>query len=403
MTPTERARALLGPTRPSGRVRPGKPRDAVARLTNERNEGNAAGLPTATSLELAVLRIGPIQLQTPLLLAPMAGYCDLPFRILCRELGGVGLASTDLLNCHSILRGNATAMKLAATCEADRPLCMQLYGNSSDPLPEAAQWAADHGAVVIDINMGCPVDKVCKKNGGSLLLCDVDSTARLAERIVNAVRDRDVPVTAKVRLGWDRTRIVAPSLAKRLEDLGIAAITVHGRTTDQRFKGTVDYDGIAQVVASVSRIPVIGNGDVVEPQDIPMMMRRTGCAGVMIARGAIRTPWIFRRGMALLQSGDPGPEPSLVEKLQIIRRHLELLIEHNGETEAVECLSKRISWYGKTMGAVKPLKERIRLAASACEIRQSVGEWIARVEPWERGLADRLPRNNVEGNLVAAS
>ena len=127
------------------------------------------------------MRIGHIQLETPLLLAPMAGYCDLPFRILCRELGGVGLASTDLLNCHSILKGHPRALHLAATAPADRPLCMQLYGNASDPLPDAARWAVDHGAIVIDINMGCPVDKVAKKNGGSLLLCDIDSTVRLAE------------------------------------------------------------------------------------------------------------------------------------------------------------------------------------------------------------------------------
>src|SRR5688572_24405481 len=190
---------------------------------------------TMEPLKIKPLKIGNVQLRTPLLLAPMAGFCDLPFRILCRELGGVGLASTDLLNCHSILRGTPRALELAATCEADRPLCMQLYGNSEDPLPEAARWAADHGAVIVDINMGCPVDKVAKKNGGSLLLCDVDLTVRLAERIVRAVRDRGVPVTAKVRLGWDRNRIVAPRLAVALENVGIAAVTVHGRTTEQMF------------------------------------------------------------------------------------------------------------------------------------------------------------------------
>jgi tRNA-dihydrouridine synthase B len=244
-----------------------------------------------------MLRIGNVQLETPLLLAPMAGYCDLAFRVLCRSLGGVGLASTDLLNCHSILRGNRRALQLAATNERDQPLCMQLYGNDRDPLPEAAQWAVDHGAVIIDINMGCPVDKVCKKSGGSLLLCDPDRTVRLAERIVKAVECRGVPVTAKVRLGWDDSRIVAPRLARMLEDVGIQAITVHGRTTEQRFTGRARLDGIAEVVAAVRAIPVIGNGDVREPRDVLHMMQTTGCAGVMIGRGALRKPWLFSRAL----------------------------------------------------------------------------------------------------------
>jgi len=316
-----------------------------------------------------MLQIGSVRLTTPLLLAPMAGYCDLPFRILCRELGGVGLASTDLLNCHSILRGNQTALQLAATCSQDQPLCMQLYGSSEDPLPDAARWAVDHGAVIVDINMGCPVDKVAKKNGGSLLLCDVDSTVRLAERIVNALQGTSVPVTAKVRLGWDRKRIVAPLLATRLENVGIAAITVHGRTTDQFFKGNVDYLGIGQVVAAVRSIPVIGNGDITQPEDVPRMMDLTGCAGVMIARGAIRAPWLFRQVEILLKTGIARAEPNYKQKIHIMLRHLDLLLEHLGERQAVKCMNQRVSWYGKTMGSIKPLKESIRLAHSSQEIR----------------------------------
>jgi len=332
-----------------------------------------------------MLRIGSVQLKTPLLLAPMAGYCDLPFRLLCRELGGVGLASTDLLNCHSILRGNAAAMKLAATCAADDPLCMQLYGNCDDPLPEAARWAIDHGAKIIDINMGCPVDKVAKKNGGSLLLCDVDSTVRLAERIVCAVAARGVPVTAKLRLGWDRQRIVAPQLAAKLEQIGIAAITVHGRTTDQFFKGAVDLQGIAAVAGAVQKIPVIGNGDVTCAQDALRMMQMTGCAGVMIARGAIRTPWIFRQTWDLLRLGEKNQEPTRSEKIRIILRHLELLLEHSGERDAVLCLNQRVSWYGKTMGHIKPLKEKLRLARNTHAMRQALLEWLDRAEQEELG------------------
>ncbi len=327
-----------------------------------------------------MLRIGPVQLETPILLAPIAGHTDLAFRLLCRALGGVGLACTDLLNCHSILRGHPNAMRLAKTCADDRPLAMQLYGNDRDPLPEAARWAVDHGAAIVDINMGCPVDKVAKKNGGSLLLCDPDSTTRLAERIVRAVEQHSggrVPVTAKVRLGWDDSRIVAPLLARQLEEVGIAAITVHGRTTEQMFKGRARLDGIAQVVAAVRSIPVIGNGDITEPEHVPHMMRATGCAGVMIARGAIRTPWLFRRAWDLLRTGVVSPEPSQIEKVGIIRRHLELMVEHEGEMRAVRTLNSRISWYGKTMGHVKPLKEAIRTASSATRIFEVLDGWEA--------------------------
>lgn len=323
-----------------------------------------------------MLSIGRVTIDPPVLLAPIAGHCDLPFRILCRELGGVGLASTDLLNCHSILRGSRRAMELAATDPRDQPLCMQLYGNDGDPLPEAGRWAVDHGAAVVDINMGCPVDKVAKKNGGSLLLCDPDRTVRLAERIVNAVEPRGAAVTAKVRLGWDRSCIVAPRLARRLESVGIRAVTVHGRTTEQRFRGSVDLDGIGEVVAAVDRIPVIGNGDITEPHHAIAMMRVTGCHGVMIGRGAMRTPWLFARIERLMRSGDAGPEPTFAEKLRIILRHLDLLVELRGERAAVECMSKRISWYGKTMGHIKPLKEAIRLARTTGEMREHLCEWL---------------------------
>jgi nifR3 family TIM-barrel protein len=326
-----------------------------------------------------VLRIGPLALKTPLLLAPMAGHCDLAFRILCRELGGVGLASTDLLNCHSILRGHPRALELAATNDDDRPLCMQLYGCAADPLPDAARWAADHGAALVDINMGCPVDKVCKKNGGSLLLRDLDSTLHLAESIVAAVRDRGVPVTAKVRLGWDSSSVVAPRLAQRLEEAGIAAITVHGRTTEQRFTGRADLDGIAAVVAAVRSIPVIGNGDVTEAEHVGAMMHRTGCAGVMIGRGSMRKPWIFRQAAQLLAAGEASPEPTFQEKLGIIGRHLDLLLEYHGEHYAVHCMSRRISWYGKTMGQVKSLKESVRSATSTRTMYEAI--WSAAASP----------------------
>jgi nifR3 family TIM-barrel protein len=222
------------------------------------------------------------------------------------------------------------------------------------------------------------VDKVAKKNGGSLLLCDPDSTVRLASRIVDSLKNTGVPVTAKLRLGWDRSCLVAPQLARRLEDVGIAAITIHGRTTDQFFKGSVDYLGIAEVVAAVKSIPVIGNGDITEPEHVLKMMTATGCQAVMIGRGAIRAPWLFGMAAELLQTGHPGPEPSNGQKVRIILRHLDLLIEHVGERQAVLCLSQRVSWYGRTMGHIKPLKESLRVATTTMAMRNTLLEWLDR-------------------------
>jgi nifR3 family TIM-barrel protein len=327
-----------------------------------------------------MLRIGSLQLETPLLLAPIAGYCDLPFRILCRELGGVGLASTDLLNSRAILKGSQRTLELAATNEFDRPCGMQLYGNSEDPLPEAACWAIDHGAHLIDINMGCPVDKVAKKHGGSLLLRDCASTMRLTERIVEAVRRHSggrIPVTAKMRLGWDPDHFVAPQLARDLESIGIEAVTVHGRWTVQFFSGRADWQRIGEVVAAVSRIPVIGNGDVTEPEHVPSIMRETGCAGVMVGRGSLRTPWIFRRAADLLRTGTTSAEPTPLEKCQVIARHIELIQRYTTcERLALHSMRSRIAWYGKTMGPIKPLKESIRLAKSLQAMAEAIRDWI---------------------------
>ena len=333
-----------------------------------------------------MLRIGPVQLASKMLLAPIAGHTDLAFRILCREQGGVGIAYTDLLNSHAILRETRRTLDLAKTNEFDRPCGMQLYGNAEDPLPEAARWAVDRGAQVVDINMGCPVDKVAKKNGGSLLLRDCGSTTLLAARIVQAVERHSggrVPVTAKMRLGWDPDHMVAPILARQLADVGIAAVTVHGRYTVQYFSGKADWNAIRQVVEAVPQIPIIGNGDVSEPEHAAALIATTGCAGVMVARGAMRTPWIFRRADELLRTGQVGPEPTVAEKLRVVLRHLELSAEHEGESRTVIRMRQHIAWYGKSMGHIKPLKEAIRTSTSVAEMRTALlaaGDEYGRLE-----------------------
>jgi tRNA-dihydrouridine synthase B len=371
------------------------------------------------------LSIGPVRLSTNLLLAPIANYCDLAFRIVCREMGGLGLACTDLLSPHGLLRGTAQSLDLARTNDADKPVGMQLYGAETEIMCDGARWAVDHGATVVDINMGCPVDKVTKKNGGSMLLCRPDNTVKMAAAIVEAVRVASggrVPVTAKMRLGWDSTCIVAPSLARELEKVGIAAVTVHGRTTEQKFSGVADWSGIARVVESVERIPVIGNGDVTTPEHVVQIMEETGCAGVMIGRGALSAPWIFNQGWeaqkrvasgewrmegseesaaACLDARVAGtlsdpltirhsqlalPEPSEARKIALIRRYLDLMVEYRGEHYAMNHIRRRITWFAKKLPPCKPFKETVREARDPAAVHRACEAYLGgglRSRGWE--------------------
>ncbi|MBX3353716.1 MAG: tRNA-dihydrouridine synthase [Phycisphaeraceae bacterium] len=343
------------------------------------------------------LQIGPVRLATNLLLAPIAGYCDLAFRLAARSWGGVGLACTDLLSPQGLLRGTATSLDLARTNDEDKPVGMQLYGGDANILADGARWAIQHGATVVDINMGCPVDKVTKKDGGSKLLCDPCNTLRLVEKVARAVEQESggrVPLTAKVRLGWSMGVDVAPSLAPRLVEEGCAAITVHGRYTEQKFKGECHLDGIARVVEAVgARAPVIGNGDVKTPDDCLRMLRVTGCAGVMIGRGALSAPWLFRdcwhaQRVGAGLTGEPAPpEPTEREKLDTIRRYFADMIAFRDERYAMMQIRRRITWFGKRLGPCKPMKERVRVARNPAEV-------LAALDEFERGGLRWFPRDD---------
>jgi tRNA-dihydrouridine synthase B len=315
------------------------------------------------------------------LLAPIAGYCDVSFRLVARSCGGVGLACTDLLCPEGVLRENKRSMELAATCSEDSPLAMQLYGADVDRLCDAARWAVDHGADVVDINMGCPVDKITKRNGGSALLCRLPTTLAMVQKVVQAVKS--VPVTAKLRLGWDDRRMVAPFLANRLEQLGIAAITIHGRTTEMRFTGSVRLDGIAAVVAAVNKIPVIGNGDITDPLSAAEMIRVTRCKGVMVGRGALSAPWLLRDIAHYLRTSELLPAPSIKEKCHWMTNHFYNLLRFRNERVAVCEFRKRISWYARHMHPCADLKEAIRKLNSPLEFDQAVSKFLA----WRSSLA----------------
>src|SRR5207247_527120 len=270
------------------------------------------------------MRIGLLELKSNLFLSPLAGYTNLPFRLTLREIGGLDLATTDLVNARSLLEKKTKALKLIETCPADRPLAVQLFGSVPEEMREAAQYLASIGISSVDINMGCPVRKVCRVGGGSAMMSELGNTTKLVKGMVDAVK---IPITAKMRLGWDDQNITAPDLARALEAVGVAAIFVHGRTREQGFGGSVNLAGIRAVAQAVKGIPVIGNGDVITPQAAKKMFEETGCAGVSIGRGAFYNPWIFVHTRHYLQTDELPPEPSFAERVRVMCRHLDRMVE----------------------------------------------------------------------------
>ncbi|MCH8829876.1 MAG: tRNA-dihydrouridine synthase family protein, partial [Planctomycetes bacterium] len=234
---------------------------------------------------------GPLRLATRYLLSPLAGYTNLSFRRIVREVGGVGLATTDLVNARGLLAGHSKTLRLIETCPEDRPFAVQIFGADADTLCEAAQLLEARNVDSVDINMGCPVDRITRNGSGASMMCRADQTVQLVRKVVESVR---IPVTVKVRLGWDERRITAPKFAREFEAVGVAAVAVHGRTREQGFRGTVSLEGIRRVVEAVEHIPIIGNGDVRCVADAARMFAETGCHASSVARGALANPWIFR-------------------------------------------------------------------------------------------------------------
>jgi nifR3 family TIM-barrel protein len=340
-------------------------------LATTTHEENASG---ANARFAHPLQVGSVRLATNLLLAPIAGYCDLAFRLVARSCGSLGLACTDLLCPEGVLRENRRSMELAQTCPEDSPLAMQLYGGDVERLCEAARWAEDRGAHIIDINMGCPVDKITKRDGGSKLLCDPDRTLGMVGRIVSVLRH--TPLTAKLRLGWDDTCIVAPSMAARLENAGVQLITIHGRTTAMRFSGEARLDGIAEVASAVKRIPVIGNGDIRSPKDAARMMSYTKCAGVMIGRAALSQPWIFRDTWSYLTTGQIPQTPTIPEKCEMMRTHFQNMIRYRSEHAAVCEFRKRVSWYAKQMNPCRILRDEMRTINNLDDFESVIAKFL---------------------------
>lgn len=319
----------------------------------------AAELPPPPVHYREPVRVGTLTLPSRFNLAPLAGYTNLPFRLSIREVGGVGLCTTDLVNARAILEEVKRTMDLLATDPAERPMAVQIFGSKADEMAGAAKWLVDRQlADSVDINMGCPVRKVVKTGGGSSLLCDTTgATVELVRKVVEAV---PVPVTVKMRLGWDDDQETAPYFARQFETVGVAAVTIHGRTREQGFGGRVNHDGIRRVVDAVHRIPVFGNGDVRGVADAARMIDETGCAGIAIGRGALANPWIFRQLSNWIAAGDPGPRATYQERIDFMRLHLRRLIDwRGGEKYGCVQFRKVATWYTKALRLPKKVQAEL--------------------------------------------
>ena len=329
----------------------------------------AAAAPLAGRIAAAgPIVIGGRSLPTRFFLAPLAGYTHLAFRLVLRRIGGLGLATTDLVLASMLWSERRKSLELVETCPDDRPLSVQIFSGETRDLVKAAVWLQEHGYEAIDINMGCPMAKVNSSGGGARLMCNVEGAVNMVSRVINAVK---LPVTVKMRLGWDASMITAPELAVAFEEIGVAAVTVHGRTRSQGFHGTVDREGIRQTVAAVRTMPIIANGDVRTPDEAFSMMRDTGCAAVAIGRGAMLDPWIFRRIQRLANGETAAWEPTADEQIGFLSDHFSLMVRQHDDFACL-MFRKFAAWYGSRLGIPEDLEDRLRRFESFAEFDEII-------------------------------
>lgn len=321
------------------------------------------------------LRIGDATFDNNLILAPMAGVTDLPFRLLCREQG-CGLAVTEMVSAKAILYKNRNTNELLKVSGKEGPVSVQLFGSDPQIMADMAAQVETGPYALIDVNMGCPVPKIVNNGEGSALMKD----RKLAERILSSmVRAVKKPVTVKFRKGFHDENINAVEFAKMAESSGAAAVAVHGRTREQYYSGTADWDIIKKVKEAV-KIPVIGNGDVFQPEDAKAMLDQTGCDGVMIARGAKGNPWIFSRIQHYLETGELLAKPSVNEIGKMIIRHGSLQLEHKGEVIAMREMRKHMAWYTAGLPHSAKLRYDINQVETMEELKRFVRERIEALE-----------------------
>ena len=319
---------------------------------------------------LRKLKIGNVELDNNLILAPMAGVTDLPFRRVCKEFRP-GLVCTEMVSSKAIFYDDSKTKLLMRTEGEERPISMQIFGSDEDTMGFAAKFVSGL-ADIVDINMGCPAPKVVKNGDGSKLLLDIEK----AERVIRAVvSNSNKPVTLKLRKGWDFNNVVAVEFAQMAECAGVSAIILHGRTRTEMYSGMADLDIIKRVKQCV-KIPVIGNGDVVDEESALRMFEYTGVDGVMIGRGAFGNPWVFERILYFLKTGEKLPEVSCQEKLRVIKRHIELELQEKEDITAIRELRKHIAWYTKNLPNSSEFRNHINKVEDKVLLLESVEEFF---------------------------
>ena len=322
-----------------------------------------------------MLKIGNVETNNNVVLAPMAGVCNPAFRLIAKEFG-CGLVCAEMVSDKAIVHGNKRTLEMLYVDEREKPLSLQIFGGDTDTLVEAAKVVDQYtNADIIDINMGCPVPKITKCDAGARWLLDPGKIEKMVSTVVSAVSK---PVTVKMRIGWDDEHIFAVQNAKAVENGGGSAVSVHGRTRVQMYTGTANWDIIKEVKQSVL-IPVIGNGDVFTPEDAKRMLEHTGSDGVMIGRGALGNPWMLYRTIQYLTKGELLPEPAAEEKIRIAVLHMDRLVALKGEQTAVKEMRKHMAWYLKGLKGAARVKDIIMEMTERDAMVRTLDDYLSRL------------------------